>query len=151
VKSGYASTTGGTPLEVAPPEDGLPITLSGNQIARYSFVQLAGDVGQLHMKLAGTATDNPGADQATIAVIKICRLETASWAATRAQAMASAPKYTTGECINGARQADASYTFDLGAFPNVTTGPGWALVPSTNTPAAFQVILSPITLPPVPG
>ena len=142
VSSGYASSTGGTPLEQQPQGGGLPVTAAGGQTTRYSFFRLGGDDSTLRLK---EAAGGVAADSATI---RLCPLASGDWKPGPAQPMSAAPKIDESAlCASGTRTGDGIWTFDVFDFLPVDGGNGFALVP-TGTASTFQVVFEPVALPP---
>jgi hypothetical protein len=138
LRSGYASTTGGTPLEQAPANGGLPVASTAGQDSKRSFIELGGEGSQLRLKVS---TD--GAIQPDTAVIKACTLTTADWKAERGQAMpgpAFDPACSTGSVLDGV------WTFDLSSFTKEALANGLAITPGAGTGLTFQVVFEPVPL-----
>lgn len=139
VASGYASILGGTPLEQPPPGDGLPVETVGGDVFKYSFVRLAGQGSAVRLRLL---TDQGASINDTAAVVDMCHIATATWAATRGEALSAAPAYDSNDCHAAARDANGVFTFTFGA-DNPADINGWAIVPETANNATFQVTFAP--------
>ena len=140
VRSGYASATGGTPLEQQPPNGGLPVAATAGNDSKRSFIELAGEGTQLRLK---QATD--GAIQPETAVIKVCVLNSADWKAERGQALNSSPSFDPA-CSTGL-VSDGVWTFDLSSFSASDLKRGLALTPGAGTALTFQVVFEPVPMP----
>jgi hypothetical protein len=136
VRSGYASSTSGTPLEQDPGDGALPVAAAGSQPSKRSFVVLDGTASVLHLAVVDGAM---GADAAGIAA---CPITERGWSAERAQPMPGPAFATT--CITGVRQDDGTWTFDLGSITAATSANGWALTPMAGT---FDLAFAGKTLP----
>ena len=142
IASGYASTTGGTPLEQAPAGGALPITIAGGNTTKYSFVRLTGD--ETTIRLQESSSDNVNSD---MAALKMCPLTAPTWTAGPGQKMDTAPKYDTGYCASGTR-TDGIWTFDLSGLAPIEGSNGFALIPGPGTASTFQVALKPTAVEP---
>jgi hypothetical protein len=139
VRSGYASSTGGTPLEQQPANGGLPVASTAGQDSKRSFIELSGEGSQLRLKVSAD-----GAIQADTAVIKVCVLTTSDWKADRGQPMpgpAFDPACSTGSVLDGI------WTFDLSSFSKEDLARGLALTPGAGTGLTFQVVFEPVAQP----
>jgi hypothetical protein len=141
VASGYASATGGTPLEQPPPEDGLPVGAAAGNTTKMSFVRLSGTATLLRLGLVGA----PGANvNETGAAVKLCRInESGVWEAHRGIELANAPTYDPDDCVLANVAADGAWTFDLAGRDDRTSPIGFALVPGVAVSDTFQVTFSP--------
>jgi hypothetical protein len=141
VDAGYASSTGGTPLERIPANGGLPVASASGQHLKRSFLHLAGSGPFLRLRLDAGAT-NVNADMAEISACAI----TESWQPTRGGTLAAGPAFSSTDCTPGVRSADGTWTFDLSKTSHGPTNPdGFALVPTTATVSTFDVTFSPDT------
>lgn len=138
IESGYASTTGGTPLEQPPAGGGLPITTAGGNTTKYSFVRLSGGKTTISMQEAADGNLN-----SATATLEMCPLTTASWTGGSGKAMSAAPAYDSF-CAKGTRSDAGVWSFDLLDFAPVEGSNGFAIVPGTGTAATFQVVLNPM-------
>ena len=140
VESGYASATGGTPLEQPPPGEGLPVTAAGPEAVRYSFIRLAGTAPVLSLRLV----DESGANvNDGTAAVSACRITDPGWKAARGVARDDAPAYDAADCVKGAPAEGGVWTFDLSARSDRTDAAGFALVPAADAGAPFQVTFEP--------
>ena len=140
VESGYASATGGTPLEQEPPGEGLPVTAVGPQATRYSYVRLAGTAPVLSLRLVDEQGANVNVDSAAVSM---CRITDPGWKPQRGVPMDQAPAYDGAECVKGAAAEGGVWTFDLSTRSDRVDAAGFALVPSADASAPFQVVFSP--------
>ena len=140
VESGYASATGGTPLEQAPPADGLPVTAAGPAAARFSYVRLAGTAPVLSLRLV---TDDGASINEASAAVSACRITDPAWTGARGARLDEAPDYDSADCVKGAAGGDGTWTFDMSARTDRTSPNGFALVPSPDAAGPFQVVFSP--------
>ena len=141
VDSGYASTTGGTPLEQPPPGDGLPVTAVGPHAARYSFIRLAGTAPVLTLSLV----TEPGSSlNEGSAAVSACRITDPGWTGKRGVPTSEAPAYDANDCVKGAADEGGMWNFDLSARTDRTDPNGFALVPSPDAGAPFQVVFNPV-------
>ena len=138
VRSGYASRTGGTPLEQDPPGGALPIAVTVGNDSKRSFLELAGKDTVLRLK------ESPdGAVRPETAVLKAC-LATSEWKADRGQAFDAGPTFDPA-CSTGAR-FDGVWSFDLSTFPPEELKKGLVLTPGPGTGHTFEVRLEPTPL-----
>ena len=137
LESGYASSTGGTPLEQAPAGGGLPITTAGGTTTKFSFVRLAGDETSIILQ---EATDG-NVNNAT-ATLRMCPI-TSTWTGGPGKPMSAAPTFDKDFCAAGARSGTGTWTFDLTDFTPIEGSNGFAIVPGSGTAATFQVVLKP--------
>jgi hypothetical protein len=138
LRSGYASSTGGTPLEQPPANGGLPVAATAGNDNKRSFIALDGEGSQLRLKVAADGNIQP-----ETAVIKMCAI-TADWKADRGQAMpgpAFDPACSTGSVLDGV------WTFDLSPFSAEQRSKGLALTPGAGTGLTFQVVFEPVPEP----
>jgi hypothetical protein len=141
VASGYASRVGGTPLEQDPGGGGLPIASTGGQDNKRSFIRLTGD--ETLLRLQETAS---GQIRSDAGLLKVC-LITGPWQPARGQALDAAPKFDSGNCSTGTRDANGMWSFDLSSFGPVADIQGLAITPGAGTAATFEVVLSPTPVP----
>ena len=137
-QSGYASAFGGTALEAAPPENGLPVELLAGGVTKESYVRLAGNGRTLKLRMLtadGASLNDPAAR------VQACRITTPGWTASRGGALADAPKHDTAGCVEAARDAAGMWTFAF-VLDAPTGGHGWALVPVTSGNGTFRVTFS---------
>ena len=138
VRSGYASRTGGTPLEQDPPGGALPVAVTLGNDSKRSFIELAGTGTVLRLK------ESPdGAVQPEAAVIKAC-VATSEWKAERGQALDAGPTFDPA-CSTGAR-FEGVWSFDLSTFPPEELKNGLVLTPGPGTGHTFEVRLEPTPL-----
>ena len=138
VRSGYASRTGGTPLEQDPPGGALPVAVTLGNDSKRSFLELSGKGTVLRLK------ESPdGAIQPEAAVIKAC-LATSEWKADRGQAFDAGPTFDPA-CSTGAR-FDGVWSFDLSTFPAEELEKGLVLTGGPGTGHTFEVRLEPTPL-----
>ena len=140
VRSGYASSTGGTPAEREPPNGGLPVAAAAGNDTKRSFLGLAGGGSELRLRQVPGAVPLPAT-----AAVKACALATGDWAAERGQPLADSPplEFT---CSTGQVQ-DGIWTFDLGSFLPEELARGLALTPAAGTALTFEVVFEPVALP----
>lgn len=139
VASGWASATAGTPLGAdGVPDGSLPVGKRIGQDDKRSYVKLAGQgvVLSLREKADGNrAPVGPGP-----VIVRACKA-TAEWQPGENLTFDQIP-FDPDACVDGRREADGSWTFDLGSFPaaqRVDTK-GFALVPGgTDAAIDYQV------------
>lgn len=141
VDSGYASVTGGTPLEQPPPGDGLPVTAAGPIATRFSFVRLAGTAPVLTLRLV---TDSGAGVNESGAAVSACKITDPTWTGERGVPLSEAPPYDANGCVAGAAGEGGVWNFDLSARGDRADPAGFALVPSPDAGAPFQVVFSPV-------
>lgn len=143
VSTGYASSTGGTPLEQEPADGGLPVTVAGGSTTRYSFLRLTGDEDTLRLRETGESLNHE------TSAVRLCPLASGDWEAGPGQAMADAPAVDESAlCASGTRDGEGIWTFDLADFAPVGETNGFALVPGSGTGSTFQVVFAPVAVPP---
>lgn len=140
-RSGYASVTGGTPLEQQPPENGLPVSAAGGQVAKFSYIALTGAETTLRLKPVAATGGNVADDRAGI---RACLITTPDWEPNRGVAMSSAPVYDATSCTTGARGTDGTWSFDVMDFGDVSTINGLAIVPVPDPALEFLVTFRPV-------
>jgi len=138
IKSGYSSRTGGTPLEQAPPGNGLPVAAVGGEATKRSFIALSGDETVLKLKLIEDPS-NVGVEQATV---RACPIVTDGWQAARGMAMDAEPAWAE-PCVDATRDAEGVWTFDLSSFGKPGSAPGFALTPGTAAGLSFNLTFDP--------
>jgi hypothetical protein len=134
-RSGYASSSAGTPLEEDPADGALPVEAAGGQATKRSFVALRGSGTMLHLKVTDGAVGEGS--------VAACPLSTSDWSTDRGQSMPG-PAFST-TCAIGTTLDDGSWVFDLKQFGDPTAGSGFALTPMAGT---FSLAFSPAALPP---
>lgn len=139
VRSGYASSTGGTPAEQEPAKGGLPVAVTLGSDTKRSFIELAGTDTELRLKQSPD-----GAIQPDVAVIKAC-LITSPWKAERKQPLSASPTFDPA-CSTGAR-FQGIWTFDLSSFPAEELKNGIVLTPGPGTGLTFQIVFEPTPIP----
>lgn len=140
-RSGYASITGGTPLEQQPPENGLPVAAAGGQVGKFSYIALSGAETTLRLKPVEAPGGNVAPERAGI---RACLITTAGWEPKRGVATSAAPQYDTTACATGLRGSDGIWTFDVMDFGDVSTINGLALVPVADPTLEFLVTFRPV-------
>jgi hypothetical protein len=137
--SGYASSTGGTPVEQDPAKGGLPVASTAGQDQKISFIRLVGDETVLRLKVSA---DGPNVNEAAPSV-RACVL-TSPFETKRGQALSAAPKWDAGRCSVARAGAGGVYEFDLSTAGPKGDGFGYVLAPSSGTaPPTFQVVFEP--------
>jgi len=140
-RSGYASVTGGTPLEQQPPENGLPVSAAGGQVAKFSYIALSGAETTLRLKPVAATGGNVNGDRAGI---RACLITTPGWEPKRGTSLSSAPKFDATACATGVRGSDGTWSFDLLDFGNVSASNGLAIVPVADPTLEFLVTFRPV-------
>lgn len=138
VRSGYASRTGGTPLEQDPAGRALPIAVSAGNDSKRSFMELAGTGTLLRLKESAD-----GAIRPETAVLKAC-IATSEWKADRGQSFDAGPTFDPA-CSTGAR-FDGVWSFDLSSFTAEALKKGLVLTAGPGTALTFEVRLEPTPL-----
>lgn len=118
------------------PEGSLPVGTRLGQHDTRSFVRLSGDQAVLRLT---PVDDEEGQRSPETAAIQACRITEPGWEEAEAMSFGEAPAYEAEECVEGVRQDDGTFTFDLRAHPDRTDGRGFALVPGPDAPIDFQV------------
>jgi hypothetical protein len=134
-RSGYASSSAGTPLEKDPADGALPVEAAGGQATKRSFVALRGSGTILHLEVTDGAVGEGS--------VAACPLSRSDWSTDRGQSMPG-PAFST-TCAIGTMLDDGSWVFDLEQFGDPTAGAGFALTPMAGT---FSLAFSPAALPP---
>lgn len=132
---GWASRLPPTPLpsdEV--PEGTFPVANRLGSVDRVSFLRLSGDETTLVL------VEDPDAAREAIGpgAVAACPIEDDDWAEEPEQSFEDAPTWREDACVAGV-ESDGRWSFDLSSFPDPTADTGFALVPTTNAPADFQV------------
>jgi hypothetical protein len=134
-RSGYASASGGTPLEQEPADGALPVQAAGGQATKRSFVGLRGSGTVLHLAVVDGATGDGS--------VAACPLSTSDWSTDRGQSMPG-PAFSS-TCAVGRKLGDGTWVFDHGQCGDPAAGAGFALTPMAGT---FSLAFSPAALPP---
>lgn len=132
---GWATRLPATPLptdQVA--EDTLPVANRLGGVDRVSFLRLTGDRTELALvEHADSAREALGPGQ-----VAICPIVDDDWDEGPEQSFDDAPIWDTETCVGGT-ETDDRWTFDLSTFDERTGDAGFALVPTVDAPADFQV------------
>jgi hypothetical protein len=142
VASGYASATGGTPLEQDPGAGILPVAATGGNTNKRSYLRLEGDETTLVLKEAAE-----GQLRSDAGGVKACLL-TADWQPARGAALSAGPAYDENNCSTGVRAGDGTWTFDLSSFAPLADAKGFALTPAAGTASTFEVRFVGTAVPP---
>jgi hypothetical protein len=140
--SGYASATGGTPLEQDPGAGILPVAATGGNTNKRTFLRLAGDETTLILKEAAD-----GQVRSDAGGVKACAI-TADWQPARGAALSAGPAYDENSCSTGVRAADGTWTFDVSNFAPLADSKGIALTPAAGTASTFEVRFVGTAVPP---
>ncbi len=139
--SGYASTTGGTPLEQDPVGGLLPVHVVGGNVTKFSFVRLIGDDPVLRLKVAA------GGVNADAAAVRAC-VATTAWQPARGIKPEAAPKFDPARCATGRPGAPGVREFDLEQFGVLGDGNGFVLTVGADTaPPTYQLAFEPVAVP----
>jgi hypothetical protein len=140
VETGWASSTGGSPLPTATaeriPDGTLPVGTRVGQHDKVSFLRLSGSGSAL--VLAEDAGGRRGGSFEAPPV-QLCQVTDGAWEAGEGQAMADAPDHDPDRCIAGQQQPDGTWSFLLSIFDDPADERGFALVPTDDAPLDFQV------------
>ena len=135
---GWASRLPATPLpgdEV--PEGSFPVANRLGQVDRVSFVRLAGDATVLVLSEdADASREALGAG-----AVAACPIEGDNWEEEPEQSFDDAPTWSEDSCV-AAVEDDGRWSFDLSSFEDRTGDAGFALVPTVDAPADFQVVFT---------
>ena len=135
---GWASRLPATPLpgdEV--PDGSFPVANRLGSVDRVSFVRLAGDATVLVL-----AQDTEASREALGAgAVAACPIEGGDWEEEPAQSFDDAPTWSEDSCVAGVAR-DGRWSFDLSSFDDRTGDAGFALVPTVDAPADFQVVFT---------
>lgn len=137
-KSGYSSSTGGTPLEQEPPEGGLPVTAIAGDVQRRSFIAVSGDESVLKLK----PIDDPANAGVESAVVRACTVVLEDWKAERGQSMDDEPLWQE-PCVDGKRGADGVFSFDLSKLGKPSDLAGITLTAGTLNAQTFNIVFAP--------
>jgi hypothetical protein len=134
VASGYASRTGGTPLEQDPADGSLPVHAAAGQAQKLSFVRLEGDDTTLRLKVL------EGGVNAETAAVRAC-VVTAAWQPARGVAMSAAPAFDATRCAVAKPGSTGVLEFDLAPFGVAGDGFGYVLTVAADVvpPPTFQI------------
>ncbi|HZN13132.1 MAG TPA: hypothetical protein VFB78_02600 [Acidimicrobiales bacterium] len=138
-QSGYASTFAGTPIDQAPPGDGLPVEALAGSATKLSFLRLGGGGRMLRLRML---TDPSASLNDAAARVQVCHITSSGWAAKRAMTTSEAPKYNANDCIEGARDASGVWTFRF-VLDDPLDRNGWAVVPITTDNGTFRITFAP--------
>lgn len=134
---GWSSAiTAGTPAGSAGiPERALPVGATATGPDKVSWFRLAGGgPGPLVLH----PVDDPGANRAEgTATVELCRSTTADWTAGPNQDASAQPPVDASACVDGARDADGSWSFDIAPLGPIEDPRGFVLVPGAGV---FQVV-----------
>lgn len=140
VGSGWASSTGGTPLATSEtegvPEGTLPVGTRVGQSDKVSFVRLAGTASSL--VLAEDAAGRRGS-AFEAPPVELCPITDEQWEQGEAQPMSAAPAHDAERCVAAQQRSDGTWAFDVVAFDDPADPRGFVLVPSAEAPIDFQV------------
>ena len=132
---GWASRLPATPLPSDEVPDGtFPVANRLGSVDRVSFLRLSGDGSALVLVEDADAAREalgPGA-------VAACPIEDEDWAEEPEQSFDDAPTWREDACVAGV-ESDGRWTFDLSSFADRTGDAGFALVPTVDAPADFQV------------
>lgn len=138
-RKGYTSTAAGTPLAtVGVPDGSLPVAAFVGQPEKESYFTLTGDGIALELHESSAAGANFGQDQAQILV---CKVTETGWELPPGSAPEEAPDYDADRCVDGVRSSEGTWLFDLTPFGEAADDAGFALTPSEESTATFQVSL----------
>lgn len=131
----WASRLPATPLPTdAVADDAVPVANRLGSVDRVSFLRLAGTATELvlteHTDSAREAL-GPG-------MVAICPVLDGDWDESAGQSFDDAPTWDPEACIGGS-EIDDVWTFDLSSFDDRAGDAGFALVPTVEAPADFQV------------
>lgn len=140
VASGWASSTGGSPVPTAEaenvPEGTLPVGTRLGQTDKVSFVRLSGEGSAL--VLAEDAAGRRGRSFEAPPV-QLCAISEGTWEAGEAQPMSEAPQHDPDSCVPAQQRPDGTWAFNLSVFPDPADERGFALVPAADAPIDFQI------------
>jgi hypothetical protein len=132
---GWASRLPATPLPGDEVADGtFPVANRLGSVDRVSFLRLAGDATVLVL------AEDPDASREALGAgaVAACPIEDDGWDEEPEQSFDDAPTWSEDSCVAGV-EADGRWTFDLSSFEDRTGDAGFALVPTVDAPADFQV------------
>lgn len=133
--AGWATRIPATPVPTdSVPEGTFPVANRLGSVDRVSFIRLAGDATTLVLTEDSEASREalgPGA-------VAACPIEDDGWAEEPGQSFDDAPTWSEDTCVAGT-ETDGRWTFDLSSFDDITGDAGFALVPTVDAPADFQV------------
>lgn len=132
---GWAARLPATPLPSdAVPEGTFPVANRLGSVERVSFLRLAGDETTLVL------VEDPDASREALGpgAVAACPIEDDDWEEEPEQSFDDAPTWSEDSCVAGAER-DGRWSFDLSSFRNRTGDAGFALVPTVDAPADFQV------------
>lgn len=132
---GWATRLPATPLPTDSVAEGTaPVANRLGGVDRVSYLRLAGDQTELVLvEHADSAREALGPGQ-----VAICPIVDEDWDEGPEQSFDDAPVWDTESCV-GASELDDKWTFDLSGFTDRTGDAGFALVPTVDAPADFQV------------
>lgn len=131
----WASRLPATPLPTdAVADDTVPVSNRLGAVDRVAFVRLAGDERAL------TLVEHSDSSREALGpgMVAICPVLDGGWQEGPAQSFDDAPAWDTEACIGG-EEKDDTWTFDLSGFTDRDSDAGFALVPTVDAPADFQV------------
>lgn len=118
----------GTPAEEVP-EGVLPVELASYIEAKKSYIEVRGTAPTITLALSDQASPPDASDPIVIA----CEIATPFWNdKTPGASFEDSPPYDAESCVDGVRNEDGSWTFDLSGFGDLHRHPGFALAPVTD-------------------
>ena len=133
--AGWATRIPATPIPTdSVPEGTFPVANRLGSVDRVSFIRLSGDSTTLVLTEDSEASREalgPGA-------VAACPIENDDWAEEPGQSFDDAPTWSEDACVAGT-ETEGRWTFDLSSFDDRAGDAGFALVPTVEAPADFQV------------
>lgn len=135
---GWSSATGaGTPAGSAGvPEKSLPVGSGAAGPEKVSWFRLTGDAAPLVLRPVQDAGSNRAE---TTATMRLCRSKTSDWATGPNLAANNRPPVDDASCVDGKRNSDGSWSFEVAKLGAIDDPRGAVLIPGAGV---FQVVFA---------
>lgn len=131
----WASRLPVTPLPTdAVADDTVPVANRLGTVERVAFLRLTGDETELVL----VEDDDSAREALGPAMVAICPVLDDGWETGPGKSFDEAPAWDTETCVGGVED-DGTWTFDLSAAPDRDADTGFALVPTVEAPADFNI------------
>lgn len=138
---GWATATAGTPVASSEVPDGsMPVGKRIGQNDKISFFRLIGTATSLELHEASEGQRTPPIGEIGV---QLCQSKEDGWSGGEAQTFDAAPSWDAGQCVDGVRSDDGTWSFDMSGFESVDDRRGFVLVPAADAAVDFQVAFAP--------